>query len=406
MASNQQAQDGTSSRDTGSRNLSGTDEFRGRVSSLLSELRVESEALARESSEIEMLLRQTNGEVEKLANREMGMTNRVRDMELNLDNYSRTDMKTIYNSAHEIQMRLFMMRAQVEQLEAKRNNMKTLQQRIQKVTSVLQAVPDGYSGGSSVSKGHNSSPLTRSNSGELSTGGTSANGGANGTGEDSKQVISRVIQAQEDERLWVSRQIHDGPAQTMTNLVLRAEICERLLDMDLARAKNELSGLKSVVNTTLQDTRRFIFDLRPMILDDLGLEPTLRRYVQQFTDKFKVEVGVTINGMNGRLPSQLEVAIFRIVQEALMNVAKHAHANHAQVSIEMNNDSVAVTVEDDGTGFNADDSTLNDPKFRGISTMNQRVEMFGGQFTLDTEPGRGTRVVVNLPGELVPQYPA
>ena len=405
MASNQQGQDGTSPRDSASRNASGTDEFRGRVSSLLSELRVESEALARESSEIEMLLRQTNSEVEKLANREMGMTNRVRDMELNLDNYSRSDMKTIYNSAHEIQMRLFMMRAQVEQLEAKRNNMKTLQQRIQKVTSVLQAVPDGYSGGSSVSKGHNSSPLSRANSGELSTGGTSTNG-TNGAGEDSKQVISRVIQAQEDERLWVSRQIHDGPAQTMTNLVLRAEICERLLDMDLARAKNELSGLKSVVNTTLQDTRRFIFDLRPMILDDLGLEPTLRRYVQQFTDKFKVEVGVTINGMNGRLPSQLEVAIFRIVQEALMNVAKHAHANHAQVTIEMDSDSVSVTVEDDGSGFNADDSTLNDPKFRGISTMNQRVEMFGGQFTLDSEPGRGTRVVVNLPGELVPQYPA
>ena len=399
MASTQQAPEGTT-RESAARNASadGADEFRTKVNQLLSELRVEGEALARESSEIEMLLRQTNGEVEKLANREMGMTNRVRDMELNLDNYSRTDMKTIYNSAHEIQMRLFMMRAQVEQLEAKRNNMKTLQQRIQKVTSVLQAVPDGYTGGTTGLRGQSSGPLKRSSS----SGGLAGKGdSANEVGEDSKQVISRVIQAQEDERLYVSRQIHDGPAQTMTNLVLRAEICERLLDMDLARAKNELSGLKSVVNTTLQDTRRFIFDLRPMILDDLGLEPTLRRYVQQFTDKFKVEVGVTINGMNGRLPSQLEVAIFRIVQEALMNVAKHAHANHAQVSIEMNGDVVSVTVEDDGTGFNADDSILSDPKFRGLTTMNQRVEMFGGQFNLDTEPGRGTRVMVNLPGELM-----
>src|SRR5438445_395428 len=106
--------------------------------------------------------------------------------------------------------------------------------------------------------------------------------------------------------------------------MLRAEICERLLDLDVTRTKSELSGLKSVVNTTLQDTRRFIFDLRPMILDDLGLEPTLRRYVQQFTDKFKIEINVTINGMNRRLPSQLKIAIFRIVQEALMNVTKHA----------------------------------------------------------------------------------
>jgi two-component system, NarL family, sensor histidine kinase DegS len=285
------------------------------------------------------------------------------------------------------------MRAQVEQLEAKRNSMKTLQQRIQKVTGVLLAVPDDYNpAGSTFTRGHISSPLGRSyNSGILN---------GNGVSVDSKEVISQVIQAQEAERLWVSRQIHDGPAQTMTNLVLRAEICERLLDLDVARAKSELSGLKSVVNTTLQDTRRFIFDLRPMILDDLGLEPTLRRYIQQFTDKFKVEVGVTINGMNGRLPSQLEVAIFRIVQEALMNVAKHAHANHAQVSIELNGDAVGVTVEDDGTGFNVDDSTLNDPKFRGLTTMRQRVEMFGGQFNIDTAPGRGTRVIVNLPSEL------
>jgi two-component system sensor histidine kinase DegS len=403
MPTNQQNPDSVT-RDT-SRNT-GTDEFRGKVNQLLSELRVESEALARESSEIEMLLRQTNGEVEKLAQRELGMTNRVRDMELNLDNYSRTDMKTIYNSAHEIQMRLFMMRAQVEQLEAKRNNMKTLQQRIQKVTSVLQAVPDGFNPGSTIlSRSHVSAPLNRSGN-ESTDAGNGSNGNgiggySNGGSEESKQVIIRVIQAQEDERLWVSRQIHDGPAQTMTNLVLRAEICERLLDMDLTRAKSELSGLKSVVNTTLQDTRRFIFDLRPMILDDLGLEPTLRRYVQQFTDKFKVEVGVTINGMNGRLPSQLEVAIFRIVQEALMNVAKHAHANHAQVTIEMNGDVVSVTVEDDGTGFNADDATLNDPKFRGLTTMQQRVEMFGGQFNIDTGPGRGTRVMVSLPGELL-----
>src|SRR5699024_6280967 len=149
-------------------------------------------------------------------------TNRVRDMELNLDNYSRTDMKTIYNSAHEIQMRLFMMRAQVEQLEAKRNSMKTLQQRIQRFTSVLLSVPDGYSPtGTGPHRSMNSAPLVHPDS---AGGSASANNGL-----DSKQVISQVIQAQENERLWVSRQIHDGPAQTMTNLVLRAEICERLL---------------------------------------------------------------------------------------------------------------------------------------------------------------------------------
>src|SRR5688500_20237064 len=129
-----------------------TDEFTNKVNELMSELRVESEALQRELAELEMLVRQSSQEVEKLAQRELGSTNRVRDMELNLDNYSRTDMKTIYNSAHEIQMRLFMMRAQVEQLEAKRNSMKTLQARVQRVVGVLLSAPEGYSpsGGSTM----------------------------------------------------------------------------------------------------------------------------------------------------------------------------------------------------------------------------------------------------------------
>src|ERR1051325_11650554 len=138
-------------------------------------------------------------------------------MGLNPDNYSPTDMKTIYNSHHEVQMRLFMMRAQVEQLEAKRNNIKTLQQRIGRIMSVLAAIPEDFSsGGSGSGKKHISTPLSPMP--EMSEERIAE-----------KQTIAHVIQAQEDERLRVSRRIHDGPAQTMTNLVLRAEICERLL---------------------------------------------------------------------------------------------------------------------------------------------------------------------------------
>ncbi len=367
----------------------GTDEFTNKVNQLMSELRVESDALQREMAEIELLIRQSNQEVEKLAQRELGLTNRVRDMELNLDNYSRTDMKTIYNSAHEVQMRLFMMRSQLEQLEAKRNSMRTLQQRIQRFMAVMMSMPEDYSPGNMGSRQLISTVLSpRPEAPESEEEHT-----------DSRHIISQVIQAQEAERLRVSRQIHDGPAQTMTNLVLRAEICERLLDIDPARARAELSGLKSVVNTTLQETRRFIFDLRPMILDDLGLEPTLRRYVQQFTDKHRLEVGVTTNGLTGRLPNELEVAIFRIVQEALENVARHAHAGHAQVNIDHSNDTITVTIEDDGVGFNMDDPKLADPRLRGLATMRQRVEMLGGRLTITSTPGRGTRIITNLPAQ-------
>jgi two-component system, NarL family, sensor histidine kinase DegS len=253
---------------------------------------------------------------------------------------------------------------------------------------VLMSAPEGYSPSGStmrqLQQTHISSVLSQDD----------------GESVDSREMISNVIQAQENERLRVSRQIHDGPAQTMTNLVLRAEICERLLDMDPSRAKAELSGLKSVVNATLQETRRFIFDLRPMILDDLGLEPTLRRYVQQYIDKHKIEVGVVLNGLNSRLPNEMEVAIFRIVQEALANAAQHSHAKHIQVSIDANTETIRVLVEDDGSGFTVDDSKVNNPKFRGLSTMRQRAEMLGGQITIDSTQGRGTRVVANLPADM------
>src|SRR5437763_3827190 len=184
MVMAQQAPSG-SLRDNSQRNNMG-DEFGSKVNQLISELRTESEVLQREGSEIELLVRQTHGEVEKLANRELTITNRVRDMELNLDNYSRTDMKTIYNSAHEVQMRLFMMRAQVEQLEAKRNNIKALQQRIARTMSVLALVPEGYApGGSTGHKKHNSLPLSPlpETSQEMVA---------------EKQTIAQVIQAQEN----------------------------------------------------------------------------------------------------------------------------------------------------------------------------------------------------------------
>jgi signal transduction histidine kinase len=121
----------------------------------------------------------------------------------------------------------------------------------------------------------------------------------------------------------------------------------------------------------------------------------------QFTEKFNLDVGVAFNGLNGRLPLQVEVAIFRIVQEALTNVAQHAHANHAQVSVDVSGDAVTVLVEDDGSGFSADDARLNDPKYKGIASMRQRVEMFAGALNIDTAAGRGTRVSASLPAEAI-----
>jgi len=355
------------------------EEFQERLSGLTQELRQEQEALNRENNELDGLMHQVQTEVDKLGAREGSIKSRVRDMELNLDNYSRQDMKTIYNNAHENDMRLFMMRGQIEQLQAKKQAIKTLQSRIQRTLDAMTQLPEGFAPGG------------------MRTGAARADSlGREATGQE---VVTKVIQAQEDERLRISRQMHDGPAQTMTNLVLRAEICERLLDIDIARARVELAGLKTMVNGTLQATRGFIFDLRPMILDDLGLEPTLRGYIRQFTEKNKIEVNLAVIGFKGRLPQPVEVAVYRIVQESLNNVAKHAHATHAQVNLALEDDGLLVTVEDDGRGFNVDELDEHGDKGKalGIASMRQRAEMLRGQIFLESLVGRGTKVTAAIP---------
>ncbi|MDQ2999342.1 MAG: sensor histidine kinase [Chloroflexota bacterium] len=324
----------------------------------------------RELNEMDTLLRQTNSEVEKLAQRELTVANRLRDLEVNVDKYSKADIKNFYTSAQEVQMRLLMMRGQLEQLQFRQQVLKNRQSQLFEIVSVLE-------------------PLV----------GTDL-GGSAPRADEGGDVIANIIQAQEKERLRISLQMHDGPAQSMSNLVLRAEICQRLMDRDLDQARAELGALKSAINTTLQDTRRFIFDLRPMILDDLGLIPTLRRYTQQVSDKHKLEVNLMVQNMDGRLPGHYEVAIFRFVQEALNNVVRHANASQARVLLDNSGGSIHVVIEDDGGGFHVND-VLGDESGRrnmGIETLRQQAEMLlRGEFGLESAIGRGTRVAAVVP---------
>ena len=209
-----------------------------------------------------------------------------------------------------------------------------------------------------------------------------------------------IIQAQEDERQRLSRQMHDGPAQALTNLILQAEICERFMATDPVRGKAELANLRNMVNATFRGVREFIFDLRPMILDDLGLVPTLRKYVQGFQDKNKVATSLTVTGKERRLPQVVEVALFRAIQESLNNVAEHAKASQVQVNLDLRDDDmVHAVVEDNGAGFNVV-SVLQGARERrtlGIAGILDRVESLGGTLTLDSAPGRGARVQVDVP---------
>ncbi len=337
------------------------------------ELMNEIEQLKTELREIQVLIRQTTGEIERLSQKQAEASSRLRQIDNNYDAYSREDIKQAYAAEREAQLKLVMMRSQAEQFQ---NKQRYLERYIQQLRHL--------------------SDLAAQSAEQLAAVMAASGGGEHG-GLDHEAVV-QTIEAQEAERQRLAQQMHDGPAQSLTNLILQAEIVERLFETNPERARAELGSLKTYANTTFQRVREFIFGLRPMMLDDLGLIPTLRRYAQNFESKNKLPLTLTLNG-DRALPAYIEVTIFRAVQELLTNVARHANAAHAQVAIDLESEPVTVTVDDDGSGFDATQvlSRIRARGSTGLTTLEKRVEMLGGKVTYTSATGRGTRVRVQIP---------
>lgn len=203
-----------------------------------------------------------------------------------------------------------------------------------------------------------------------------------------------LLKAQEDERRRLARDIHDGPAQAMAAAIMRAEACNRFLQEDPARAQRELADLKELLGACLFDLRRLIFDLRPMSLDELGLVPAIRSWLGGWQQRTGVEVRLEVRGAERRLPPAVEIALFRVLQEALNNVWKHSGARKAAVALYMHRDRVRLAVYDRGKGF--DPGALPAESF-GLAGMRERVQFLGGTWWVKSRPGRGTQVGAEIP---------
>jgi|GEM_PF-248216 len=206
----------------------------------------------------------------------------------------------------------------------------------------------------------------------------------------------QVLQAQEDERLRLAREVHDGPAQVLANAIFELEYCERLLDKDPAKLKTELARLKRDIREGLADVRYFIFGLRPAPLADLGLQATLRRYAEDYQTRFGISVRLVLDEIP-RLSSTYEVAIFRIIQEALQNTQKHSAAKSVLVELRNQEDGLVVAVHDDGLGFDTTRELELEGKRFGLVSMRERARLVGGELEISSEPGKGTRVQLTVP---------
>ncbi|MGE5542193.1 MAG: histidine kinase, partial [Bacillota bacterium] len=212
-----------------------------------------------------------------------------------------------------------------------------------------------------------------------------------------QELAVSVIRAQEEERRRVAREIHDGPAQALASMAMRLELCEKVFDSEPERAKSEIADLKRMARSSLQDVRKIIFDLRPMALDDLGLVPALRTYVAAFEDRTGVRVELKVLGEERRLSPPLEIAIYRLIQESLANVAKHANTSEAWVNVEATDKCVRVVVRDKGEGFDPGSVLQTTGERFGLMGMKERVTMFGGEINVKSRPGEGTKITVAIP---------
>lgn len=311
--------------------------------------------------EISLMIEQSRSELTKLAQRNASIATHLQQVQGKIEQTPSQEVRMAYEAALDAQQRLFVMRGQLDKLQSDKDHLERYKKALE----------------------HLGSP------------GSTSTGSAPALRKGPVAEIEMAVNAQEAERQRLSRQMHDGPAQAMANFILQTEIAMRLFDADPQQAKDELASLKSAALGTFQKLRNFIFELRPMMLDDLGLSPTVRKYVDAFKEQTGIDVSVTVTGTERRLEPYLEVMIFRAIQELLGNAARHSQASMIKMQVDMGNDAIRVSVDDNGRGFDPDAARGNSSL--GLRLIRERVEMLGGTFDVDTAVGKGARIVFTIP---------
>lgn len=213
------------------------------------------------------------------------------------------------------------------------------------------------------------------------------------------ELLNRLITAQEDERKNLARELHDGLGQSLAGLALRAETIERLIVTDQNKAFTQLDQIKTLIEESTNNMYDLILDLRPSSLDDLGLVPTFRSHSERVLSNSGIEIEFSADNLNDRLPPEIEITLFRIFQEALINIVRHANATKVDISLAIRNGFFEGEIADDGQGFDQGDIDLNEnsPRGLGLLGMQERVEQCDGQLEILSSPGLGTKIRIRIP---------
>jgi two-component system sensor histidine kinase DegS len=319
--------------------------------------------------EITNMIEQSQIELDKLVERNASISGHLQHIKSQIDVIPRPDIRTAYNAAMDAQQRLSVMRGQIDKLQCEKEYIGSYIKFLEKTNNHFYR--DGEGGGRKSSQ----------------------------SGTD---ILEMVISSQEAVRQRLSRQMHDGPAQALSNFIVQAEIAARLFEIDAGKAREELANLKASAMSTFQKVRVFIFELRPMMLDDLGLFPTIRRYVDNFKEEIPHDVTLSIKGQERRLEAYLEVMIFRALQELLGNAARHnSEKMEIDVKVMIEDSWIRVSVTDTGKGF--DPAKLDKSEGLGLKLIKERAELLGGNMDIESAVGQGTKITFKVPSLEVKQ---
>jgi two-component system sensor histidine kinase DegS len=207
----------------------------------------------------------------------------------------------------------------------------------------------------------------------------------------------RIVEAQEAERTRLAREVHDGPAQALSNAIFQVEVVQRLLDRDERLARQELRQLREVLTRELRGVRAYLSQLRPPLLADLGLSGAIREAADQIASALEIPVHVELDEGIDALPETVEIVSLRVIQEALQNVRKHAQPNTVRVRMARDSSGWTLEVRDDGKGFEADEPPVGGRRHFGLQFMRERAELIGARFDVRSSPDLGTAVRMTVP---------
>ena len=310
--------------------------------------------------------------------------NRLSEVSRNFHRFSEEEIRNAYEKAHKLQVELTMIQQREKQLRERRDDLERrllgLQEIIERSESLVSQI---------------TVVLNYLNQDLRDVGLLLADAQA-------KQDFGlRIIEAQEEERKRVSREIHDGPAQMLANVMMRSELIERIFrDRGAEDGFQEIKNLRQNVRNALYEVRRIIYDLRPMALDDLGLIPTLRKYLyttEEYNGKVKIHFQCIGETEDQRLAPQFEVALFRLAQEAVSNALKHSESEEITVKVEITKDFVILMIKDNGKGFDLKEAKEKKNKSFGLLGMKERVDLLEGTMTIDSKIGLGTFIMIKVP---------